>query len=147
MFWRKKDDPGTAARKALLAYLKNLEQHDLIQWQRMGDKFSVKDVNIQGQMGELCVAINYSYTGATPSCSSIKISLSGNGVLDLDWKTMPKHSLWKQHPHITYILKRADKAIENAKNLAYSQERLAQNQEAEQSAQEILGHLSATSAS
>jgi len=162
MFWKKKDDPETASTKALLAYLADLDTRNLIHWS--SDTWDGAEmgqlVSVNGQAQRLCITLTYNKAGSQYAyCGygglrfseaifkSLRVSLEGNGMLELSDKTAPNHWYWCLDPHITLLMKRAEASLQRTKRMAEQSKIQSKIQNSEESAREILGHLFANSAS
>lgn len=159
LFWRKKDDPETAGRKALLEYLKNLEKQNLIRW--TSDNWEgakeLSYVTVSGQFQDLEINLTYSkpgflihyngsrFEGAT--FKSMTVSLKGNGILNLDSQTASMHWFWGLDPRVTYLMSQAERAMRRAQDAKSRSEHLDKSVKAEQDAKEILRNIPAKHAS
>jgi len=156
LFWKNKDDPETAGRKALLDYLKSLEKLNCIRWSyRKAPTFGTIDVFgpieeliiIVGQSNNLNIELTckFSYYPDKPTgvvtykhFKSLTVSLEGNGILNLDETTVPRCI----DPRIAHIMDRATKGAKETQKMQLSLENQERGREAERAAHQILSHLS-----
>lgn len=154
----KKRNAITSFRKKILEHLRDLEKGNQIDWvghttrayYNSSRETTEKEITLEGCAGDLTITIKYIFRPTQmvgygmyhqqTLFQSINVSLKGNGILKLDKETVPKHRYWTLDPCITFLIKRAHEAvISNGTQMRRSLE-----QDAEQSAHEILSHLAAT---
>jgi hypothetical protein len=119
-----------------------LEKNGLVQW----------DVSLHnhayaaaGKSGEISIELSYLniFSFDLTNFTRLSVSLAGNGALELNRNNSPEGSLHG----IAYLMGRTRKIWDSKEKACSAAAQFARDRQAEESAREILGHLSAQSAS
>jgi len=159
MFKRKKYNPTTLWREKLLEHIVELEKKRLIEWTvtvSYRDAQMITYYEAAAKYGDLSMELaqkkhtRYSllYMYARPpqlyfTFTSLKVSLDGNGILQLNEEDSPRDRSGNIDHRITYLMSRTREAWESQEKSRKAAIQAKIDQRAEQSAQEILSHLSA----
>lgn len=164
MFWKKKDDPETTNRRALLDYLKNLDRQNLIRWSSdtWAHARELDPVTVYGEFQKLRIELQYKQGGLVHHINhpvfyshefvSLQVSLEGNGMIDIDRESAPKaprgiFRIEGLDPRIDSLMYGAEASLKRAREQAKQSKVQSKIQKAELSAHEILTHLATKRAS